>query len=83
MGISDKIEVAMTAIDDDKMDNAIAIPIKMDNVIHSMKAKNSFKKCGAHWEFLFCLLKLLLVLFSRFLHQRHACSGLLEALPHA
>lgn len=45
MGISDKIEVAMTAIDDD---DAIAIPIKMDNVIHSMKAKNSFKKCGAH-----------------------------------
>lgn len=47
------------AIDDDKMDNPIAFLIKMDNVIHSMKAKKSTKNCGAHSEFLFCLLKLL------------------------
>ena len=33
--------------------------IKMYYVIHSMKAKKSSKKCGAHSEVLFCLLKLL------------------------
>ena len=48
------------------MDNPIAILIKMNNVIYSMKEKKSSKNCGAHSEFLFCLLKLLPVLFSRF-----------------
>ena len=64
------------------MDNPIAILIKMNNVIYSMKEKKSTKNCGAHSEFLFCLLKLLPVLFSRFLSQRRASSGSLEALPH-
>ena len=63
------------------MDNLIAILIKMNN-IYSMKEKKSSKNCGAHSEFLFCLLKLLPVLFSRFLSQRRASSGSLEALPH-
>ena len=57
MGISDKIEVAKTAIEDDKMDNPIAILIKMDNVIHSMKAKKSSKNCGARSEFFVLLIK--------------------------
>ena len=37
------------------MDNPIAILIKMNNVIYSMKEKKSSKNCGAHSEFLFCL----------------------------
>lgn len=38
------------------------------------------QRCGAHSEFLFCLLKLLPVLFSRFIRQRRASSGSLETL---
>ena len=41
----------------------IAIPLKYDNVGREMSAKKSAKKCAATSEFLFWLLKLLLLNF--------------------
>jgi len=61
MGISEEIEVATIAIDDQ-----IAIPIKVDNASRAVTAKKSAKKCAARSEFLFCLLNLLLFWFAPF-----------------
>ena len=55
MGISEEIEVATIAIDDQ-----IAIPIKVDHASRAVTAKKSAEKCTARSEFLFCLLNLLL-----------------------
>ena len=55
MGISEEIEVATIAIDDQ-----IAIPIKVDNASRAVTANKSAEKCTARSKFLFCLLNLLL-----------------------
>ena len=52
-----------------RVEEMIALPIKFDNVFHVINAKKSAKKCAACAEFLFCLLHLLLSLFSCFLHH--------------
>ena len=52
-----------------RVEEMIALPIKFDNVFHVINAKKSAKKCAACAEFLFCLLNLLLSLFSCFLHH--------------
>ena len=44
----------------------IAILIKFDNVRRASRAKRSARNSDAHSEFLFCLLNLLLFLFSCF-----------------
>ena len=66
MGISEEIEVATIAIDDQ-----MAIPIKVDNASRAVTAKKSAKKCAARAELLFCLLNLLLFGFVPF---RRLCS---------
>ena len=55
MGISEEIEVATIATDDQ-----IAIPIKVDHASRAGTAKKSAEKCTARSEFLCCLLNLLL-----------------------
>lgn len=50
MDISEEIEVATIAIDDQ-----IAIPIKVDNASRAVTARKSAEKCTARSEFLFCL----------------------------
>ena len=52
-----------------RVEEMIALPIKFDNVFHVINAKKSAKKCAACAEFLFCLLNLLLSLFSCLLHH--------------
>ena len=52
-----------------RVEEMIALPIKFDNVFHVINTKKSAKKCAACAEFLFCLLNLLLSLFSCFLHH--------------
>ena len=47
----------------DESDNRIVIPIKFDNVCHSMKAKKCGKKCTVCWDFLVYLFNLMLFYF--------------------
>ena len=74
MGVFDKTEVStipgpINTVTVLRVEEMIALPIKFDNVFHVINAKKSAKKCAACAEFLFCLLNLLLSLFSCFLHH--------------
>ena len=65
-----------TILDIKRWHDHIAIPIKVDDVSGMMMAK----KCAAHSEFLFCLLNLLLFIFSCF-HCICGWASLLVTLP--
>ena len=64
-------------------DDCIAIPIKFVNVICAITAKRSAKTSAtSRSEFLFSLLNLLLLFFSRFRLLCPGCSSSLVALPN-